>query len=491
MALLPPTIHQGILNFPGATPESKATAERLLEQDREKHHCFWGKIGLHNHLSHHILAAYDLGVAAQQLEAIYNAEKEGLDDIHLADRKTKVVEEQHLNISPKNWTEFLGQEKFYASYVRFFSGVIAELGRAETLEQYIFSPSANGNGSSMLLRFVGGAVHPLIQTGYAIEFGSDAMLAQALAQTAVHSPSTPEIFDLQPQPNHHSSTKKLNGHRQPSQGHSLLAILRETYDSSIMQPVLPYDPDALLSKRLNDALEDGRRAREIVRLSNLWVVDHSDIESKIEELIWTATLLLVSSGKQNRKPRLDFFLMHFLNASIFLPSLVSTLPRAESKTTLLRTMIPVMLLYLLIRGRPRIDADLVMGYTSIPRPPTTPTPQPAKSTLGEPGQEAYLNPWPEILQSVVHAPDAHTVKAIRALYYGARMYGTTQKGGAIGAFLPNGEETVKGMANVDGTVFVRAAGMVMNTLGWVSHGQGEGSWDRSALGWEDAWKDED
>ena len=49
---LSPTIHQGIVNFPGATPESKATVERLLEQDRQEHHCFWGKARFHNHLSH-------------------------------------------------------------------------------------------------------------------------------------------------------------------------------------------------------------------------------------------------------------------------------------------------------------------------------------------------------------------------------------------------------------------------------------------------------
>ena len=51
-ASLPPSITQGILNFPGATPESKATAERLLEKDRQTNHCFWGKVGFHNHLSH-------------------------------------------------------------------------------------------------------------------------------------------------------------------------------------------------------------------------------------------------------------------------------------------------------------------------------------------------------------------------------------------------------------------------------------------------------
>lgn len=48
---LPPTISQGILNIPGATAESKATVERLLEQDRQTHHAMY-KNGFHNHLSH-------------------------------------------------------------------------------------------------------------------------------------------------------------------------------------------------------------------------------------------------------------------------------------------------------------------------------------------------------------------------------------------------------------------------------------------------------
>lgn len=49
---VPKLTRQGLVNFPGATPESKATVERLLEEDRRQHHCFWGKVGFHNHLSH-------------------------------------------------------------------------------------------------------------------------------------------------------------------------------------------------------------------------------------------------------------------------------------------------------------------------------------------------------------------------------------------------------------------------------------------------------
>ena len=40
---------------------------------------------------------------------------------------------------------------------------------------------------------------------------------------------------------------------------------------------------------------------------------------------------------------------------------------------------------------------------------------------------------------------------------------------------------------MDGTIFIRAAGLVMETLGWVSYGQKPGTWDGSALGWDAAW----
>jgi len=308
----------------------------------------------------------------------------------------------------------------------------------------------------------------------------------------------PQIFDLGTLGNHVQANgvqeSKDPSHRQPSKGHSLLSIFREVYDSDILHPVMPYDPDALLTKRREDALKDGR-PEEILRLCNLWQVDVSrgqeELDEKVEELVFLVTMLLAGSGKSGRKPRLDFFIMHMLTASLFIPSLIKTIPSIESKAMLLRATLPVMLLYLIIRGRPRIDPELMMSYTATPRPSVnTDKAKPDPSAVGDPTNNAYVNPWPAIIASVVHAPDAHTVKSIRALYYASQKYGTTPPGGVIGAFQPDGSETHKGMAKVDGTIFIRAAGVVMDTLGWVSHGQKEGNWDRSAMGWNDAWKNE-
>lgn len=487
----------GIINFPGQTPDSKKTVERLLKEDREKHHCFWGRIRFHNHLSHQLLASYSFGASAKQLQAIVDSQNENLDPIHLNDPETQPIDDAVV-ITGETWTQYVGQEKYYTSLMKFFASEVEKLGAGETLEQYIFSPAANGNGTDMLLRFIGGAVHPLIQTGYAAEFGSDAMVAQALAQAALHSPFLPELFDFISVPNI-SDRKRIAADvgRQPAQGLSLLEILREMYDSPILHPVMPYDPDALLSKRVADARKDGR-PEEIRRLSRLWYIDatrgQAELDEKVEELMWLATLLLAGSGKPGRKPRMDFFLMHMVTSSLFVPSLLETIPTMESKVVLLRAMLPVILWYVLVRGRPRIDPTLVMSYTETPRPPNgaglASLPR-NESAIGDIADSTNTNPWPEIVASAVHFPEAHLVKTIRSLYYGAQKFGTTSAGGAIGAFRRDGSETHIGTSKMDGTIFVRAAGVVIDALGWVSHGQKAGQWDRSALGWDDAWKNPD
>lgn len=48
-------------------------------------------------------------------------------------------------------------------------------------------------------------------------------------------------------------------------------------------------------------------------------------------------------------------------------------------------------------------------------------------------------------------------------------------------------ETIKGMKELDGSVFIRVAGMLMDYMDW---DKGEGKdWDRTALGWDEAWEE--
>ena|ERR1700754_1145058 len=101
-------IKQGILNLPGATLASKKLVEELLATDHEKHHCYFRSIGFHNHLSHHILAAYDLGASPELLKAIY-ADEQSIQRPIMLDQDDGVL--QPGKITLKNWKEYLGEQK--------------------------------------------------------------------------------------------------------------------------------------------------------------------------------------------------------------------------------------------------------------------------------------------------------------------------------------------------------------------------------------------
>lgn len=132
MSSLSNKIQSGLLNFPGATLESKTTTERLLKLDEESHHCFFSPVGFHNHLAHQyvaplvlywaggivyfcfcsLLAAYDLGAPAQLIQAIYDDEAKIQRPIDLRTNGAAPEDVPKPGvINDTNWTEYLGNEK--------------------------------------------------------------------------------------------------------------------------------------------------------------------------------------------------------------------------------------------------------------------------------------------------------------------------------------------------------------------------------------------
>lgn len=92
--VLSAALDHGILNLPGITPGSQAKLRELLEEDYKEHHCFYGRGSLHNHLSHHLYAAYDLGASASALKAMYADEAK----MPLLQMQSKSRERTGLNI---------------------------------------------------------------------------------------------------------------------------------------------------------------------------------------------------------------------------------------------------------------------------------------------------------------------------------------------------------------------------------------------------------
>ncbi|KAJ7112407.1 hypothetical protein C8R43DRAFT_961813 [Mycena crocata] len=452
-------VKKGLVNIPGASPASLALLQELLRKDYEEHHCFGLTPGF---------TTISLTISMQK-----PLHKPG---------STGPAED----LTPANWTRRLGKSEAYPDYLAFFASQISATGVSTTLQRYVFSPSANGNGGLMLIRIVSGLMHPFIQLGYGVEFGQDFMVAQGLAQAAVTPPGGVPAFDMP------SAMPTFENTNKPSP--SLLSLLREAYDSPILVPVMPYEPEALMIKRLRDWMSDPKRGAEIRRIYSKWTIDidggDEEIDKKVQECILQATLLFASTGKPGRKPRVDFFLMHYLTGVLFLPSVLKLLDTTIAKAQLVHSYVRVAALILMLRGRPRINIPLIMSYPMYPQPPGV-TAVASPSAFGKPDDAAGSNPWLAIIKNSLHHPEPHVAKAVRTLYYAAQLYGHTSAGAFAGSFDESGAETHSGSTTLDGTVFIRAAGVMSQAMGWVIVGEEGADWDRSGLGWEEAWASPD
>jgi hypothetical protein len=79
---------------------------------------------------------------------------------------------------------YLGNEKHYHNFLVFFQEKIGQKGWQEVLTEYMFK--GDERADDMLVRMFGGLLHPIIHLGFGVEFEQPAIIAEALAQAAVH-----------------------------------------------------------------------------------------------------------------------------------------------------------------------------------------------------------------------------------------------------------------------------------------------------------------
>ncbi|KAJ6450365.1 hypothetical protein C8R45DRAFT_1224100 [Mycena sanguinolenta] len=469
----------GLVNLPGATPESTALVEKLLLKDVTEHHCFFNDQHFHNHLSHHILSLHDLGASVECIQKMYDFNAAMQRPLYPNGGQPAPAEANRINAG--NWTNYFGEANshMYPDYLAFFSAEIATHGVPGALERYVFSPEANGNGTMMLARFVSGLLHPMIQAGFGIEFGQDAYIADGLAQAALTTPECAVVID------------GASGFPEVKSGASsatLLSLMREIYDSPHLPP-MPFQKERFNIVQVTNWIASKPKlgptfgeifAKWTFTLSADAAANEKEIANKVEECMWISTLLLGANAKPGKKPRMDFVIMHFVTGSLLLRAVLNVVREPLHKAQLLQIFVRSMALFVLMRGQPRIDPALVMSYPACPAPS-----KPKTTVLGTP---AYGSAWLAVLNNASVHTEAHVIKAIRALFYCAQHYGSTPAGAVVGAVDENGQETHKNAAMLDGTVFVRVAGVLSDAVGWVAHGEEEVFWDFGGA-WEEAWEE--
>ncbi|WVQ99214.1 hypothetical protein IAU59_006346 [Kwoniella sp. CBS 9459] len=523
-----------LFTFPGVSWDSTKAVREVLEENDRGYDIYEKARFAHNHFPHSALTRYALGASAKLLRDTWDHDRPHLVSLDPADKGRNDVNVKDVpdKIDSSNWGDrrYVGVKGNYSRYLVFFHKELARLGPLETLNRYVFSPQANWEpfkcddgkertGPLMLDRFVGGVLHPFIHAGFGLEFNDRVTLAEGLAEAAIHSDGltapviTPEylkevLHPSNPVPEHlrrparsipaNEDALEPSCAREPRLGRSLLEIYSIMLSSVKFTPA-PYDKDSTINDKLKLASRDGK-AEALRKLVDEWSLTDEELadgrggwERKFEEVAIFVTLIACATGREGHPPRVDFFLMHALTSSIFIPSYLSLIS-IPHRRVLLRAYLLATLHIALSRGRPHINPTLLMSYDAFPTAPGSEGLVRAQNgkIIGDPANKESRNTWLDVVESSLAYTDSHVPKAIRSLLHFSNHYGAYPAGAFIGTYLVGGQthETIPGLSQVDGTVFIRAAGMIMQQMGWTREGQEEGNWDFQGVGYDEVWQSE-
>ncbi|KAK0451420.1 uncharacterized protein EV420DRAFT_716756 [Desarmillaria tabescens] len=425
--------------IPGVDAESTLSLQNVLRDNHEKWHVFFNHLRFHNHITHHVLAIWALGANKKTIEAVYQE--------YIPMQRPAIKSPN--NISSENFTTHLGDDQ---CRTRPFSERTSGKKDSRTvLEEFVFSPSANVSSAgdkqpAMLKRLLSGLVHPIIHTGYGLEFGLPGMVVEGLAQAAVHHDQLnllfpPSFFE----PNVDTLAEKVSANltldSEPSDKTEIHAF-------DILARVLKNDtlkyPDTSDPEFFAYTLRDN--GATLLGYANQWSLGPKDIYHKIEELQWMNTVLYAITGSHpGKKFYADFFYMHLVTSSLFLPSFAAYLT-PPSQALLLRSYMAVSLAWWVARGRPGFDIPKFFEVTIQDSEPSSNSSTPTWNL------PSATNPWFAIIQQAIVHPDDHLCKIQRAFVHYATLYGARPCG------KPDFSQTeLEGAERLDGTLFLRAA----------------------------------
>ncbi|CEI92675.1 hypothetical protein RMCBS344292_06928 [Rhizopus microsporus] len=471
------------ITVPGTDSASQLSTEQLLEKNHTEFDIFMNKKKFHNHLSHHILAAYSLGASKDKLEQIFEKEAK-------IQRSRLPVE---FKITRENYKEYAGNGSASTAFIDFFRSEIEKFGIIDTVRRWVFH-------GDFLARTVAGAFHPLIHIGYGLEFNIPGLVAEGLAMAACtgseHTALVPTLPQLQTgsivpaqaqvYAENASSTARgymaqfidqlstqlstslgiqdksrygdadratndsSHGRREPGQvdihtyirDSPLVQIFNKIREDPIFDNLLPFEEQAKRARLFSNKDATDRIKHYIYQ----WKLEENtrDVQAKFKELHLSAALLAGSTAVRDSHPgvlKVDFFLMHALTSSEFLHQFISKITPSES-VLLLRGHLASCILEYIVCGRPELNVKGLLNY---------------QSPLDK---ETRNNQWTLVLDRALDAKEVHVIKMVRSCAVGQMINGPYQS-----------TDLSK--------VWLQAAKMAIDT---------NGDWEHEGVGFDEVWK---
>ncbi|GAP87573.1 putative protein [Rosellinia necatrix] len=282
----------------GHEKRSEAAAKKtteLLQDDLEKHHCYFNDKGYHNHISHQLLSLYALGASPEQIQKGYDDNASYQRSLYEID-PVAIAELQDFEKAKAK----LGKEKYYTDFLAFFQAEIDAKGWEGALLEHLFKGDARSE--DLLVRMFAGVIHPIIQLMYGIEWRQPAVVAMALAQAAVHDDCMKEFLI--------GAEEAAAARGKAATPMPEIAALFPRVEGDMLATGIAHlsigmpDHDTAHVRAFNDAIRVAAEVR----------IAPDELDARTVEMyntsIYQAAAAAIRPGKE---PRFDFFLMHHVN----------------------------------------------------------------------------------------------------------------------------------------------------------------------------------
>ncbi|OJD17364.1 hypothetical protein AJ78_02549 [Emergomyces pasteurianus Ep9510] len=357
--------------------DSAKKASETLQADMERYHVFYNNDkGFHNHLAHHILTTYSLGASPDAIQSAFDRTAA----YQLPRRPVDEAVVQKLG-DKSQFHSFAGIPDQYPNFLAYFQRQIDSKGVESVVNEYLFA--GDERADDMLVRLFAGIIHPFIQLGFGLEFNQPAIVAEALAETAVHELNLTFLLPAEEA----AGGVGMEGKK------SLVQLQQEIRSNTKLRESVRWED----ANKINGML--ARAPEEIIKIVSQFSVGPGQLEQRLAELFNAVAYFAGAAQRPQKRIKFDFFYMHCVTSTIFLASFVSQ-PwiSIQNKLRILEWKGRVDLMMYASRGAAELRREEITNY------------------------EPKLS-WEEVFAQAINHPreDGHASKFVRTLAYGEKL----------------------------------------------------------------------
>ncbi|KAK5060172.1 hypothetical protein LTR84_010056 [Exophiala bonariae] len=378
----------GIFRVKTIPTGSAESVNELLQFNHDNWHILWDAVragGLHNHQVHYLLTDFALGASPAQIREAFRTNKDYQRPVDAGNNG------RQLTIDDTNFSQCLGQHKLYSSWLSHFENEVAAKGWVQAVQECVFADTPRAK--DLFGRMFEGALHPIIHLGFGLEFIQPAIVAEALAQAAIHVDQASTFLNR---------ADHLAQQKSPWKDERLMDLfLKARSDPAIVEADCWKGGSFELNGNFFDIAP-----QQLLELAASYKLGPDCSEAAFNmrtvEMINVSAWFAAAAQRPDKEAKFDFFYMHCVNCSLFL-SLFATAPwlSLQDKVRLLEWKVRMDLVIYVCQGSPLLVLHEIIDY--------------------KPRQPDCMN-WGDIISRALDITcDGHVVKMIRALRHGAEV----------------------------------------------------------------------